>query len=86
MLYILLLIIPLIISSFVFFSFLCFYTDDNTGDESKMNTIKINNGTATCIKCGSPFQKAEEIQNIPPAMANLFNNTNKGETDAGAAA
>lgn len=60
--------------------------DDNAGDESKMNTIQINNGTATCIKCGSPFQKTEEIQHIPPEMSNLFNNTDKKETDAKAAA
>lgn len=51
-----------------------------------MNTILIYNGTATCIKCGSPFQKVDELPNIPSAMADLFNNTNKGETSAGAAA
>ncbi|XDV41280.1 hypothetical protein PO909_010172 [Leuciscus waleckii] len=60
--------------------------DDNADDESKLNTIEIYNGTASCIKCGSPFQKVEEIPNLPPAMSNLFNNTNKRETDAGAAA
>ncbi|CAM4687801.1 unnamed protein product [Leuciscus chuanchicus] len=60
--------------------------DDNAGDESKINTIEIYNGTATCIKCGSPFQKVEEIKELPQEMAHLFNNTNERETDAGAAA
>jgi len=73
----LLLIVP---SPFVLISFLCFYTDDNAGDESKMNTIKISSGSANCIKCGSPFQKVEEIKDV--AISNIFNNTHKGETDA----
>ncbi|XP_039503958.1 adhesion G-protein coupled receptor G5 [Pimephales promelas] len=54
--------------------------DDNAGDESKMNTIKISSGSANCIKCGSPFQKVEEIKDV--AISNIFNNTHKGETDA----
>ncbi|XP_067239373.1 adhesion G protein-coupled receptor G3 isoform X2 [Chanodichthys erythropterus] len=60
-------------------------SDDNAGEESKMNTIGISNKTATCFKCGSPFQKLEEFQDIPSEMLNLLNNTNKTETDAGAA-
>lgn len=79
---VLLLIIP---SSFVYFlSFLCFYTDPDADDKSKINTIWISNKTATCVKCGSPFKKLVEVQ-LPSEISDKFNNSETG-TDAATAA
>ncbi len=71
-------------SIFTYLSFLWFYADDNAGDGNKINNIGIHNKTATCYKCGSPFQDVKEVS-LPKDMSDQFNTTNT-ETDAVAAA
>ncbi|XP_059368141.1 adhesion G-protein coupled receptor G2 isoform X2 [Carassius carassius] len=56
----------------------------NAGEESKMNNIEIQNGKATCFKCGSPFEVVKQVS-LPKEMSNKFI-ANKTETDAGTAA
>lgn len=70
-------------SSFVHFSFLYFYTDDNGDDKNKMNTIEIDGKKADCFKCGSPFNNVPRVH-ISDSVSNTFNN--KTAIDAGEAA
>ncbi|XP_058611398.1 adhesion G-protein coupled receptor G4 isoform X2 [Onychostoma macrolepis] len=58
--------------------------EDNAGDGNQINNIGIHNKTATCYKCGSPFQEVKEVS-LPKEMSDKFN-TNKTEIDAAAAA
>ncbi|XP_026118365.1 adhesion G-protein coupled receptor G2-like [Carassius auratus] len=59
-------------------------SDENSGDEDKINKLGIFNKTATCYKCGSPFQVVETIP-LPDELSKQFN-ANETETDAETAA